>query len=52
MVITRMIVFYSIRPNHIVDLVSAPEIITSATEFDEVEAVCASNAVTEDGDAP
>ena len=51
-VITRMIIFYNICPNQIIDMASAPEIIAPATGFAEVEASCASNAVTENGDAP
>ena len=51
-VITRMIVFYNICPNQIIDLVSAPEIIAPTIGFAEVEAICASNAASEDGNAP
>ena len=51
-VITRMIVFYIVCPNQIIDLVSAPEIIAPATGFTTMDAICASNATPEDGDAP
>ena len=51
-VITRMIVFYSVCPNQTIALVSAPEIIAPATGFAEVEGSCAINAETEDGNAP
>ena len=51
-VITRMIIFYNVCPNQTIDLVSAPEIIAPATAFTEVEGSCASNAETEDDNAP
>ena len=51
-VMTRMVIFYNVCPNQTFDLVSAPEIIAPATGFAEVEGSCASNAETEDGDAP
>ena len=51
-VITRMIVFYNVCPNQTIDVVSAPETITPAIGFTEVEGSCASNAETEDGNAP
>jgi hypothetical protein len=51
-VITRMIVFYNICPNRIIDLVSAPEIIAPVTGFITMDASCASNAAPEDGTAP
>ena len=53
-VITRMIVFYTVTvcPNQTIDLVSAPETIAPATGFAEVEATCASNAASGDGNAP
>ena len=50
--VTRMIIFYSVCPNRLIDFVSAPEIITPAIGFAEVEGSCASNAVTEDDNAP
>lgn len=51
-VITRMIAFYNVCPNQIVDLVSAREIIAPMSGVTTVEATCASNAETEDGNAP
>ena len=51
-VVTRMIVFYNVCPNQTIDLVSAPEIIAPATGFTEVEGSCASNAETENDNAP
>ena len=51
-VISRMIAFYNVCPHQIIDLVSAPETIVPATGFTIVEGSCASNAETEDGNAP
>ena len=53
-VITRVIIFYNVCPNQIIDLVSAPEIIVPTVGFTTRDATCASNATPEDidGDAP
>lgn len=51
-IITRMIVFYTVCPNQTIDLISAPEIIAPTVGVTEVIATCASNAVTEDDDDP
>ena len=51
-VITRMIVFYDICPNQIIDLVFAPEIIAPTMGFITMDATCVSNATPEDGNAP
>jgi hypothetical protein len=51
-VITRMIVFYSVCPSQIINLVSAPEIVAPTIGVITMDASCASNAVTEDGTAP
>jgi hypothetical protein len=51
-VLTRIIVFYNVCPNQIINLVFPPEIIAPATGFTTMDGSCASNAVTEDGNAP
>ena len=51
-VITRMILFYTVCPNQTIDLISAPETIAPPTGVTTVTATCTSNAETEDGDDP
>ena len=51
-VITRIIVFYNVCPNQIIDLIFAPEIIAPTLGFITMDASCASNATPEDGNAP